>query len=111
MLLVFGCFLCWIAFKWGHFRVRSKINRLLYDKNCRSLDKKISALEMELAVARTSQTDLQITGEKALNHTLQKAFVVIGINTAFSSRKRRESIRETWMPQGEKLKGVVDEPH
>ncbi|KAJ8555347.1 hypothetical protein K7X08_012843 [Anisodus acutangulus] len=43
----------------------------------------------------------------------KKAFMVIGINTAFSSRKRRDSIRETWMPQGEKLlrleqeKGIV----
>ncbi|KAG0497491.1 hypothetical protein HPP92_002182 [Vanilla planifolia] len=37
----------------------------------------------------------------------------MGINTAFSSRKRRDSLRETWMPQGEKLqqlereKGIV----
>lgn len=30
----------------------------------------------------------------------QKVFMVIGINTAFSSRKRRDSVRETWMPQG-----------
>lgn len=34
------------------------------------------------------------------NQTLQKAFVVIGINTAFSSRKRRDSVRKTWMPKG-----------
>ncbi|XP_021775307.1 probable beta-1,3-galactosyltransferase 8 isoform X2 [Chenopodium quinoa] len=74
-----------------------------------SLDKKISALEMELAVARTNQADPKITGEKASNHTLQKAFVVIGINTAFSSRRRRESVRETWMPQGEKLKKLEQE--
>nr|CAD1823219.1 unnamed protein product [Ananas comosus var. bracteatus] len=39
--------------------------------------------------------------------------MVIGINTAFSSRKRRDSIRSTWMPQGEKRnklekeKGVI----
>jgi hypothetical protein len=26
--------------------------------------------------------------------------MVIGINTAFSSRKRRDSVRATWMPQG-----------
>ena len=26
--------------------------------------------------------------------------VVVGINTAFSSKKRRDSVRETWMPQG-----------
>ncbi|XP_025884596.1 beta-1,3-galactosyltransferase 7-like [Solanum lycopersicum] len=43
----------------------------------------------------------------------RKPFVVIGINTAFSSRRRRDSIRETWMPQGEKLlrleqeKGII----
>lgn len=34
----------------------------------------------------------------------QKVFVVIGINTAFSSRKRRDSVRQTWMPGGKKLK-------
>lgn len=39
----------------------------------------------------------------------QKAFVVIGINTAFSSRKRRDSIRETWMPKGDKLKQLEKE--
>lgn len=26
--------------------------------------------------------------------------MVIGINTAFNSRKRRDSVRATWMPQG-----------
>jgi len=30
----------------------------------------------------------------------KKVFMVMGINTAFSSRKRRDSVRETWMPQG-----------
>jgi hypothetical protein len=30
----------------------------------------------------------------------RKYFMVIGINTAFSSRKRRDSVRATWMPQG-----------
>ncbi|KAH7352870.1 hypothetical protein KP509_19G068100 [Ceratopteris richardii] len=34
----------------------------------------------------------------------KKIFMVIGINTAFSSRKRRDSVRQTWMPTGEKLK-------
>ncbi|KAL5673189.1 hypothetical protein ACJX0J_017495, partial [Zea mays] len=43
----------------------------------------------------------------------QKAFVVVGINTAFTSRKRRDSLRDTWVPRGHKLrklereKGVV----
>ncbi|GMH21822.1 hypothetical protein Nepgr_023665 [Nepenthes gracilis] len=43
----------------------------------------------------------------------KKVFMVMGINTAFSSRRRRDSVRETWMPQGENLlklekeKGIV----
>ncbi|CAL5327772.1 unnamed protein product [Camellia sinensis] len=38
---------------------------------------------------------------------------VIGINTAFSSRKRHDLVRQTWMPQGERLlqleqeKGII----
>ncbi|XP_024539776.1 probable beta-1,3-galactosyltransferase 2 isoform X2 [Selaginella moellendorffii] len=47
--------------------------------------------------------------EKALPEERKKAFVVVGINTAFSSRKRRDSVRETWMPRGEKLKELEDE--
>ncbi|KAL0431196.1 UNVERIFIED_CONTAM: Beta-1,3-galactosyltransferase 7 [Sesamum radiatum] len=45
--------------------------------------------------------------------TRKKAFMVVGVNTAFSSRKRRDSIRETWMPTGksrlqlEQEKGIV----
>lgn len=35
-----------------------------------------------------------------MNSTRPKVFMVIGINTAFSSRKRRDSVRDTWMPQG-----------
>jgi hypothetical protein len=36
-------------------------------------------------------------------------FAVIGINTAFSSKKRRDSVRQTWMPTGEKLKKIEKE--
>lgn len=38
-----------------------------------------------------------------------KVFIVVGINTAFSSRKRRDSVRRTWMPRGEKLKKLEEE--
>ncbi|KAH6797136.1 Galactosyltransferase family protein [Perilla frutescens var. hirtella] len=44
----------------------------------------------------------------------KEVFMVIGINTAFSGRRRRDSIRETWMPRGgkslfqlEEEKGIV----
>ncbi|XP_024529312.1 probable beta-1,3-galactosyltransferase 2 isoform X1 [Selaginella moellendorffii] len=83
-----------------------------------NLDKTISTLEMELSAARSIAQ--QSIGSPGLGvptgafgaEPRQKVFVVIGINTAFSSRKRRDSVRETWMPQGENLrklekKGVV----
>ncbi|KAF9661488.1 hypothetical protein SADUNF_Sadunf19G0074000 [Salix dunnii] len=76
----------------------------------KSLESTMSTLEMELAVARTVQSNEQhYSLEKLANHSLQKAFVVIGINTAFSSRKRRESLRQTWMPKGDKLKKLEKE--
>ncbi|KAG8078655.1 hypothetical protein GUJ93_ZPchr0007g4284 [Zizania palustris] len=60
-----------------------------------SLDKAVSSLEMELAVERAR------SGGGAVSSVgPQKAFVVIGINTAFSSKKRRDSLRETWVPRG-----------
>lgn len=40
----------------------------------------------------------------------KKVFVVIGINTAFSSRKRRDSVRETWMPQGKQTSKCISVP-
>jgi hypothetical protein len=36
----------------------------------------------------------------ASSRTPQKAFVVVGINTAFTSKKRRDSLRDTWVPRG-----------
>jgi len=58
---------------------------------------------MELAAKRSTlellrSSGLPVTSE--ISQPRKKAFVVIGVNTAFSSRKRRDSVRETWMPQG-----------
>ncbi|KAL7607276.1 hypothetical protein Lser_V15G19129 [Lactuca serriola] len=81
-------------------------------KPSRSLDKTISTLEMELEAARTSLLGPKFMSErmKPSNKTsLQKAFVVIGINTTFSSKKRRDSLRETWMPTGAKLNKLEKE--
>ncbi|KAK3014982.1 hypothetical protein RJ639_010339 [Escallonia herrerae] len=75
----------------------------------KSLDKTISTLEMELAAARTRQSAGELSLGRVSNNTLEKAFVVIGINTAFSSKKRRDSLRETWMPKGAKLKKLEKE--
>ncbi|KAK4492807.1 hypothetical protein RD792_000132 [Penstemon davidsonii] len=69
-----------------------------------TLDKTISNLEMELAAAKAAQESIMNgspTSETTTN-VKRKYFMVIGVNTAFSSRKRRDSVRATWMPQGEK---------
>ncbi|XP_063950679.1 probable beta-1,3-galactosyltransferase 2 isoform X2 [Daucus carota subsp. sativus] len=86
------------------------------DNAIKKLDKTISNLEMELAAAKAAHEsirsgsplseDLNITGQSSGR---RKYLMVIGINTAFSSRKRRDSIRATWMPQGEKRKKLEEE--
>ncbi|KAG8658976.1 beta-1,6-galactosyltransferase GALT31A isoform X2 [Manihot esculenta] len=80
-----------------------------------TLDKTISSLEMQLAAARAVKADTEEgspmvtkSGTKPLKER-QKVFFVMGIITAFSSRKRRDSIRETWMPKGEELKKLETE--
>ncbi|XP_023645115.1 probable beta-1,3-galactosyltransferase 2 isoform X2 [Capsella rubella] len=80
-----------------------------------TLDKTISSLEMELAAARSAQESLQngapVSDDMGKKQTQGKRryLMVVGINTAFSSRKRRDSIRATWMPQGEKRKRLEEE--
>lgn len=80
----------------------------------KTLDKTISSLEMELAAAKAAQESI-LSGaplsetNKDSSTGRRKYFVVIGINTAFSSRKRRDSVRATWMPQGEKRQALESE--
>lgn len=73
----------------------------------RSLDKKITMLNMDLVEARNSREmhssdgytpSIESSGKG--NLPKKKMLMVIGINTAFSSRRRRDSVRETWMPRG-----------
>ncbi|KAG2627341.1 probable beta-1,3-galactosyltransferase 8 [Panicum virgatum] len=76
-----------------------------------SLDKSVSSLEMELAVERARRNGG--LGLAAPSRGLPKAFAVVGINTAFSSKRRRDALRDTWVPRGgalrrlEKDRGVV----
>ncbi|KAE8652936.1 beta-1,3-galactosyltransferase 7 [Cucumis sativus] len=78
-----------------------------------SLGRQVSTLKSEMAAAR-KVTPPVIDLPSDRNHfPRKKIFIVIGINTAFSSRKRRDTVRETWMPQGERLlqleseKGII----
>ncbi|XP_057536507.1 probable beta-1,3-galactosyltransferase 2 isoform X1 [Amaranthus tricolor] len=85
------------------------------DKNIQSLELTISKLEAELATARAAQESI-MNGSPVADSlkfldltTKRKYLMVIGINTAFNSRKRRDSVRATWMPQGDKRKKLEEE--
>uniref|UniRef100_A0A2P2JRJ8 Hexosyltransferase n=1 Tax=Rhizophora mucronata TaxID=61149 RepID=A0A2P2JRJ8_RHIMU len=74
-----------------------------------TLDKTISSMEMQLAATRAAKADNEGSPMVTKSETehlkeRQRVFFVMGIITAFSSRRRRDSIRETWMPKGEELK-------
>ncbi|KAL6282063.1 hypothetical protein ACE6H2_012992 [Prunus campanulata] len=79
------------------------------------LNKTISNLEMKLAASRGTHESVHngspISGnlKTVQSNSKKKYFMVIGINTAFNSRKRRDSVRATWMPQGEKRKKLEEE--
>ncbi|XP_020573955.1 beta-1,6-galactosyltransferase GALT31A-like [Phalaenopsis equestris] len=75
-----------------------------------TLDKTISDLEMQLAAARAAQTFEKTMGSQTESLIRRrKVFFVMGIMTAFSSRKRRDSIRNTWMPQVQNLRRMEQE--
>ncbi|XP_028079715.1 beta-1,3-galactosyltransferase 7-like isoform X1 [Camellia sinensis] len=67
----------------------------------------------ESAAVKTRNIFLPRASPKSINQKVAKSnkkyFMVMGINTAFSSQKRRDSLRETWMPQGEKRKKPEEE--
>ncbi|KAJ6827639.1 putative beta-1,3-galactosyltransferase 2 isoform X1 [Iris pallida] len=85
------------------------------DNAIQALDKTISNLEMELAAARATQESILNGSPLSENAKIsessgrRKYLMVVGINTAFSSRKRRDSVRATWLPQGEKRKKLEEE--
>ncbi|XP_006656380.1 probable beta-1,3-galactosyltransferase 2 [Oryza brachyantha] len=104
--------------------VKRDFKYILQDPNThhdaiQTLDKTIANLETELSATRTLHESFLIGSPVSERHKAsgsvgrRKYFMVIGINTAFSSRKRRDSIRSTWMPQGikriklEEEKGIV----
>ncbi|GAB4826587.1 Beta-1,3-galactosyltransferase 2 [Ancistrocladus abbreviatus] len=85
------------------------------DNVLQTLQRTISKLEMELAAARAAQ-DTILNGSPeseslriAESAMKRKYLMVIGINTAFNSRKRRDSVRATWMPRGDKRKKLEEE--
>ncbi|EXB50426.1 putative beta-1,3-galactosyltransferase 2 [Morus notabilis] len=79
------------------------------------LNKTVSDLEMKLQAAKAVRESVHSSNPVSGNSktvestSKRKYFIVIGISTAFSSRKRRDSVRMTWMPQGEKRKKLEEE--
>ncbi|KAJ0257582.1 beta-1,3-galactosyltransferase 5 [Hirschfeldia incana] len=80
-------------------------------KEIESLGKSVAMLQKQLSVRHGYQQvmDVSPTNTSTGGNQTTKVFMVIGINTAFSSRQRRDSLRETWMPQGEKLEKLEKE--
>lgn len=62
---------------------------------------------MKLVAARAERESLSGKFNISKEAKKRKYFMVIGINTAFSSRKRRDSVRSTWMPQGKAVSGFL----
>ncbi|KAF8086470.1 hypothetical protein N665_0624s0011 [Sinapis alba] len=101
---------------YGHERKKSQEKNVIEEllkthKAIESLDKSVSVLQKQLSVRHGYKqvVDVSTTKTSTEGNQRKKVFMVIGINTAFSSRQRRDSLRETWMPQGEKLEKLEKE--
>ncbi|KAI9123607.1 hypothetical protein K1719_004907 [Acacia pycnantha] len=64
----------------------------------------------QVDVSNTEHVIKNLGNTNTIDSTPRRRYLmVIGINTAFSSRKRRDSVRETWMPQADKRKKMEEE--
>ncbi|GAB4857484.1 Hydroxyproline O-galactosyltransferase HPGT1 [Ancistrocladus abbreviatus] len=76
---------------------------------CREQQKKLSALEMELAAAKKDGFVLKYSTGNHGTRPKKKLLFVIGIMTTFGHRINRDAIRKAWMPTGAGLKKLEDE--
>lgn len=76
---------------------------------CREQQKKLTALEMELAKARQEGFVSKHSSDDSGTPTKKKILAVIGIITRFGRKNNREAIRKAWMPTGAALKKLQDE--
>ena len=73
---------------------------------CRVSDKTITNLETELTDSRAAHESIMHDFPTSRNmknvetNVKRKYFMIVGINTSFSSCKRREFVCVAWMPQG-----------
>ncbi|GBG76105.1 GT31-family glycosyltransferase [Chara braunii] len=71
--------------------------------------KRIAQLEMEIAAAKAKGYKPEIQNAARGHYKNGRLKVVIGINTAFANRNRREAIRNTWMGRQAELKRLEEE--
>ncbi|PRQ17501.1 putative galactosylxylosylprotein 3-beta-galactosyltransferase [Rosa chinensis] len=76
---------------------------------CREQQKKLSAVEMELAAARKEGFVPKSSSKNEKDDSKKKLLAVVGIFTTFGRNKNREAIRKAWMPTGAALKKLADE--
>lgn len=76
---------------------------------CREQQKKLSALETELAAAKQEGfTSKFLTGNDGA-HAKKRHLVVIGIMTRFGNKNNRDAVRKAWMGTGAMLKKMENE--
>ncbi|XP_025012247.2 hydroxyproline O-galactosyltransferase HPGT1 isoform X1 [Ricinus communis] len=75
---------------------------------CREQQKKLSAVEMDLAEARQAGFALKQTKDDHSKKN-KKLLAVIGIITTFGRKRNRDAIRKAWMPTGAALKKLEEE--
>ncbi|CAG7865012.1 unnamed protein product [Brassica rapa] len=123
-LLCISCFFLGVTFT-SRFRVSDDYGRekekshekdvteevLKIHKAIEALGKSVAMLQKQLSVRHSYQkiVGVSTTNTSTGGNQMSKVFMVIGVNTAFSSRQRRDSLRETWIPQGEKLEKLEKE--
>ncbi|XP_057510467.1 hydroxyproline O-galactosyltransferase HPGT1-like [Actinidia eriantha] len=76
---------------------------------CREQQKKLAALDMELAKARQEGFVSKHSSHNSGTNTKKKILAVIGIITKFGRKNNRVAIRKAWMPTGAALKKLQDE--
>ncbi|XVF52947.1 hypothetical protein PTKIN_Ptkin05aG0058900 [Pterospermum kingtungense] len=76
---------------------------------CREQQKKLSALEMDLAAARKEGFVSKVHLENDGTRSKKRLLAVIGIITTFGRKKNRDAIRKAWMQSGAALKKLEEE--
>jgi hypothetical protein len=66
----------------------------------REQQRKLSALEMELAAARQEGFDSKYSTETTGTNSKKRPLVVIGILSGFGRKNNRDAIRKAWMGTG-----------